>query len=142
MIAFVLLSLEDLSYATKIISGVLHINDSLMNKYVDIQLKLEIQNFFKKQSVLIALIYSPSISIYFILLTVLHNLKALFMGSFPQLPPNCSYIQSYIFKTEILGYHQPAQSNVVAFLEKPQISIVRQEIPYKIGRVFIGFRVG
>lgn len=51
MISFALLSLEDLSYATKIIYGVLHIiNDSLLKKCVDIQLKLGIQNFLKAVS--------------------------------------------------------------------------------------------
>lgn len=78
----------------------------------------------------------PGISpIYSILLSFLHNLETLFIGLFPQFPPNGSYIQSYLFKTEILGYHRPVESNSMAFLEKPQISIQRQEILYQRGRV-------
>lgn len=107
-----------------------------MKNYVHIQLKWGIQKFLKKQSVLIELIYSSGISpIYFVLLTFLHNLKTLFMGLFPQFPPNSSYTQSYLFKTEILGYHHPVESNAMAFFEKPQISIQRQEILYQRGRV-------
>lgn len=102
---FVLLSLEELSYSTKIIYGDLHIiNDNLMDKYFHIQLKWGTQKYFKKQSVLIDLIYSPGMFlIYFVLLTFLHNLKSLLMGSFPQFPSNGSYMQSYLFKTEIFG---------------------------------------
>lgn len=58
----------------------------------------KILKFFKKQSVLIALIYFPGIfPIYSILLTFLHNLKTLFMHLFPQFPLNGFYVQSYIY---------------------------------------------
>lgn len=57
-----MLSLEDLSCSAKIIYGDLDIIGNLMNKYVHIRRKQGIQKFFKKQSVLIAFIYSPVIS--------------------------------------------------------------------------------